>query len=162
MPACSDAVGERMRSCPAHPCGLGRQSNVAVRTEKGAAVPTVSRDGASTLPYGACCGTLGCRRAGPKRLDECEEDYGRRTANEVVELLKKFFTPLGDVLDERSFQAALLKIVGVAADGALLKTANVLRKGPMPNIVIIMRDPCHIVRPSVETPLKNAGEFQEQ
>ena len=44
----------------------------------------------------------------------------------------------------------------------LLKTANVLRTTSMPNIVLIVRDPAHVIRSSTANPRQNAPPFDEQ
>ena len=47
-------------------------------------------------------------------------------------------------------------------DGALLKTANFLRTTSMPNIVLIVRDPAHVIRSSTANPMPNEPFFDEQ
>ena len=69
-------------------------------------------------------------------------------------------TPEGD--GEDFLQDVLLKVRGVVVDGQLLKTSQVMQQTSFPNIVIIMRDPAHIVRISCRDPLHDAAEFSEQ
>ena len=59
-------------------------------------------------------------------------------------------------------QSLLLKVRVVCLDGALLKTAETLRISRMPNIVLIVRDPAHLIRTSTANPLHNAHLFEEQ
>ena len=59
-------------------------------------------------------------------------------------------------------ESSLLKVRVVCVDGALLKTANFLRITRMPNIVLIVRDPAHVIRTSTAVPLRNANLFDEQ
>ena len=48
----------------------------------------------------------------------------------------------------------MIRAIGV--DGALLKTAHESKAGKMPGILIILRDPAHVIGPSVKDTLGNA------
>ena len=50
----------------------------------------------------------------------------------------------------------------VCVDGQLLKTAQEMQLSEFPNIIIIMRDPAHIIRISCRDPLHDADMFKEQ
>ena len=60
------------------------------------------------------------------------------------------------------YQAVLRKTRGLVVDGALLKTGQFLIAKGMVNVVIIMRDPSHIIRASCRDPLHDGALFQEQ
>ena len=113
------------------------------------------------LPYGARLGMIGCMPHDLPRMGEYEDDYAQRAASSVVTLFKRFCTHRGK-LDEDLFESLLLKVRVICVDGALLKTATFLRSGRMPNVVLIVRDPAHLIRTSAAKPLHNADLFEEQ
>ena len=113
------------------------------------------------LPYGARLGMIGCMPPDLPKMSEYEDDYARRTASAVVKLTERFCSPRG-MLDEGLFKSLLLKVRVVCVDGAPLKTANFLRTTSMPNIVLIVRDPAHVIRSSAANPLHSADLFDEQ
>ena len=113
------------------------------------------------LPYGARLAMIGCMPPDIPQMAEYDDDYARRTASGVVKLFERFCTR-GGQLDEDLFESLLLKVRMVCVDGALLKTANLLRSGRMPNIVLIVRDPAHLIRTSTAKPLHGAHLFEEQ
>ena len=104
---------------------------------------------------------LGCMPPDISKMSEYEDDNPRRTASAVVKPIETFCSPRG-LLDEGLFKSLLLKVRVVCVDGALLKTANFLRTTSMPNIVLIVRDPAHVIRSSTATLLQNALLFDEQ
>ena len=115
------------------------------------------------LPYGARIATVGCipvgRSCSPEDFDR---DYAERTAEHVLQLIARLCTPAGDVRDETLYQAALRKTRGLVVDGALLKTAQILIAKGMSNVVLVMRDPSHIIRISCRDPLHDGALFKEQ
>ena len=56
----------------------------------------------------------------------------------------------------------LLKVLGLVAGGQLMKIGQVMQRTSLPNIVIIMRVPAHIVRISCRDPLHDADAFSAQ
>ena len=120
-------------------------------------------DGRTLLPYGARHGIVGCMpTAAGKAMSEYEGDYAERTADDVATLLRRMCTPADGSVEEDVYAGVLLKVRGVCVDGQLLKTAQVMQEGKFPNIVIIMRDPAHIIRISCRDPLHGAEAFGEQ
>ena len=121
------------------------------------------KDERTLQTYGARLGIVGCM---PMLVgadtSHLEEDYAERTRGDVVTLLRRMLTPLGDETDDDAVNQVLLKVRGVCVDGQLLKTAQVMQKSAFPNIVIIMRDPAHIIRISCRDPLHDAHAFSEQ
>ena len=121
------------------------------------------KDERTLQTYGARLGIVGCM---PMLVgadtSHFEEDYAERTRGDVVTLLRRMLTPLGDETDDDAVNQVLLKVRGVCVDGQLLKTAQVMQKSAFPNIVIIMRDPAHIIRISCRDPLHDAHAFSEQ
>ena len=95
------------------------------------------------------------------RMSEYEDDYAQRTASAVVKLFERFCTHRGQ-LDNDLFESLLLKVRIVCVDGALIKTATVLRGTRMPNIVLIVRDPAHVIQTSDANPLRDAERLDEQ
>ena len=115
------------------------------------------------LLYGARIGVVGCMPVGLNyELSDYERDYGERTCEEVVKLLRRLCTPAREPLDATFFDDVCIKVRGVVVDGALLKTARYMKAYRFPNIVIIMRDPAHIIRASCRDPLHDADVFKEQ
>ena len=106
------------------------------------------------LPYGARLAMIGCMPPDLPNMSEYDDDYARRTASGVVKLFERFCSHRGQ-LDEDLLQSLLLKVRVVCLDGALLvlKTAETLRISRMPNIVLIVRDPAHVIRTSTANPL---------
>ena len=115
------------------------------------------------LTYGARIGIVGCL---PMLVgtdtSHYERDYAERTKDGVVTLLRRMLTPLGEETDDDAVSEVLLKVRGVAVDGQLLKTAQVMQQTQFPNIAITMRDPAHIIRISCRDPLHDADAFSEQ
>ena len=68
----------------------------------------------------------------------------------------------GETLDTTWFDTVLDKVVGIVVDGALLQAARYMKAGRFRNIIIIMRDPAHIIRTSCRDPLHDAEVFGEQ
>ena len=118
------------------------------------------------LPYGARWGVVGCLPCGqgpvPRRLADYERDYAERTAEEVEKLLAALCTPAGDTLDAPLLNALLGKVRGLVIDGALLKTAQLLRSGKMPNVALVIRDPSHVIRTTCRDPLHDGALFSAQ
>ena len=121
-------------------------------------------DEPTMLSYGARHGIVGCLpvRALRKDLKEYEQDYAVRTTSDVVALLRRMLTPAGEPCDEASTREVFQKVRGVCVDGQLLKTAQEMQLSEFPNIIIIMRDPAHIIRISCRDPLHDADLFKEQ
>ena len=122
------------------------------------------KDEPTMLSYGARHGIVGClpARAFRKELKEYEQDYAVRTTSDVVALLRRMLTPAGEPCDEASTREVFRKVRGVCVDGQLLKTAQEMQLSEFPNIIIIMRDPAHIIRISCRDPLHDADVFKEQ
>ena len=121
-------------------------------------------DGDPTLlSYGGRLGIVGCMpmRVGTD-LSHYERDYAERTKDDVVTLLRRMCTPQGEATYGGLLNEVLLKVRGVVVDGQLLKTAQVMKQTSFPNIVVIMRDPAHIIRISCRDPLHDADSFSEQ
>jgi hypothetical protein len=109
------------------------------------------------LPYGARLAMIGCMPPDLSAMSEYEEDYAQRTARSVLKLFERFCVDDKDLLE-----SLLLKVRVACVDGALIKTATVLRSTRMPNIVLIVRDPAHLIRTSTANPLRSADLFDEQ
>ena len=65
-------------------------------------------------------------------------------------------------MDEGLYQKFCVATKGIVADGALQKTAHVLKLKAMPNVVLILRDPAHVIRIACKEPLHRTGRFEEQ
>ena len=97
------------------------------------------------------------------KISDYENDYAMRTATEVITIIKKLCTLRPGACADAALNDHVLAISGgITVDGALLKTANFLKTHWMHNVRVIVRDPCHIIRPSCKNPLDDADKFQEQ
>ncbi len=113
-------------------------------------------------PY-ACKGILGCLQClHGSSLEDFADDYAERTVRELLGLLKRFSTPLGDSCDEALYQKFLSSVRMIVADGALQKVACLLRQDHMPNVVLVLRDPAHFIRIACKEPLIRTGRFEQQ
>ena len=112
------------------------------------------------LPYGARLAMIGCMPPDLPKMSEYDDDYASRTASAVVKLFERFCTHRGE-LDRGLLESLLLKVRVVCVDGALIKTATVLRAS-RPNSVLVVRDPAHVIRTSTAPALHKADLFEEQ
>ena len=97
-------------------------------------------------------------------LEELACDYAERAAGEVLNVVKRFCTPLEDESEDSAEQLQkkfLRSVRSIVADGALMKTAQRLREH-MPNVILITRDPAHLIRLSCQEPLIRTAHFDEQ
>jgi len=113
------------------------------------------------LPYGARLAMIGCMPPDLPKMSEYDDDYARRTARNVVQMFERFCSR-GGQLDASMLESLLQKVRFVCVDGALVKTANLLRTSGMPNIALIVRDPAHVIRTSTANPIQHADGFDEQ
>ena len=112
---------------------------------------------------GARTGIVGALPSSAKKeIEHWEEDYAVRMKEEIIRIIRNFCTPLRQEVDERLFQHFCRITRGFLADGALLKTGHVLQAAWFPNMVFILRDIAHTVRPACAEPLNNTGSFEEQ
>jgi hypothetical protein len=95
-------------------------------------------------------------------LDDLADDYAHRAAQEVLTLLARFCTPLGDSKDIALYDHVLQNVRSIVADGALQKVAAVLRYTAMPHVLLIHRDPAHVIRIACKDPLVRTGSFETQ
>ena len=115
------------------------------------------------LPYGARLAMIGCMAPDLPGMSEYDDDYARRTAGQVVKLFAKLCCPGRGPLDGDLFlESVLQKVRFICVDGALLKTAAYLRQERMRSVILITRDPAHVIRTSTSKPLQNAEHFDEQ
>ena len=115
------------------------------------------------IPYGARIGIAGCVPIGRGDKSDYERDYAERAAAEIMKMIGRLCTQRpGSCVDAGLKEHVLDVSGGIVVDGALLKTARVLKEQWMKHIRIIVRDPCHIIRPSCKDPLEDAEKFREQ
>lgn len=109
-------------------------------------------------------GILGCLdTVRGTSMEEFEEDYAVRLCGKILELVDIFATPLGeaepDAVVRRQLREATRSIV---VDGALQKAAQLLKSKGMPNIILVCRDPAHMVRIACAEPLNRSRRFEAQ
>jgi hypothetical protein len=83
-------------------------------------------------------------------LQDFDDDYSERMAESVLTAVKQFCTPLDCDMDTALY-CHIKQIVRVfTADGAssVQKCGRIL-VGAFPNLTLILRDPCHSIRPRV-------------
>lgn len=112
-----------------------------------AATPTAWRDGI----VGCTDCLIGCT------LNDLADDYALRTVAQVVKQVRAF---CGD--DEELNTKFMNSVRVVVVDGALQKVAQYMRKTHFPNIVLITRDPAHMIRIAARDPLLRTGRFEAQ
>ena len=118
---------------------------------------STSKDG------GSVTGILGCIQSlRGTSLDEFAEDYADRTVNEIEKLAFAFCTPLGGIVDEALVQHLYSRVRSIFVDGALVKVAQYLRAAKMPNVVLICRDPGHMLCIAMKDPLIRSNRFGAQ
>jgi len=112
--------------------------------------------------HAAAEGYLGCYQClRGSTLEDFADDYAERACREIIALLKRFCSPLGDSLDTDLYEHILAHVRVVVVDGALQKVAVLLREF-MPNLILVMRDPSHMIRIACKEPLVRTGRFEEQ
>ena len=94
-------------------------------------------------------------------MEDFAEDYGVRAAGEVVALLHQFCTLMAGAEDTALFSEVAGKVHALCADGALQKVAAVLREQTFKQVVIVQRDPAHMVRIACRDPLLRNGHFEQ-
>jgi hypothetical protein len=90
-------------------------------------------------------------------LTDLADDYALRTVDQVVKLVRVF---CGN--DESLFTKFTQSVRIVVADGALQKVGQYMGKTHFPNIVLITRDPAHVIRIATRDPLIRTGRFEAQ
>ena len=114
-------------------------------------------------PRASVAGVVGCIQSlRGTSLSDFAEDYADRTVKEIEKLVGAFCTPLGGSLDEGLLAKFYSSVRSVVADGALQKVAQYLRKSKMPNIVLITRDPAHMLRIAAKDPFLKSNRFGKQ
>ena len=90
-------------------------------------------------------------------LTDLAEDYASRTVDQIVKQVRAF---CGD--DQELYGKFTRTVRIVVADGALQKVGQYMRKTHFPNVVLITRDPAHMIRVATRDPLLRTGRFEEQ
>ena len=91
-----------------------------------------------------------------------DQDYGEHQVAKIIEMIKKFCTPMGAELDKDIYDKIRLATRSIIVDGALLKTAYLLKQRFFQKVILIGRDPAHMVRTGVADPLIRTGKFEKQ
>ena len=111
--------------------------------------------GVDTIAFEGIVVCLQCLRG--STLEDLADDYAVNAAKEVVSMLERLCKPLALSQDTFMMQHVRVILVGVVADGALQKAAQVLRRDYFPNIVLIARDPAHFIRIACKDSLIRTG-----
>ena len=90
-------------------------------------------------------------------LSELAEDYAVRTCDQILKLIRAFCDD-----DEDLYKKFIARVKIIVADGALQKVAMILRATTMFAIILIGRDPAHMIRIACKDPLVRTGRFEEQ
>ena len=110
-----------------------------------------------------CSGVVGVGRVYVgKTLEDLTDEAAEQIAEDVVDVIRQFCTPLVGNFSDQLFQKMLNAARTLAVDGALLKAARVLRKKKMPGVILICRDASHAIRIACKEPLARVGGFEEQ
>ena len=90
-------------------------------------------------------------------LTDLADDYALRTVDQVVKQVRDFCGG-----DEELYAKFTRSVRIVVVDGALQKVAQYMGRTHFPNIVLITRDPAHMVRAATRDPLLRTGRFEAQ
>ena len=128
---------------------------------RGGSLRTRPSDEPSQIPWAG--GVIGCldivHNESKVALDQ---DYGEHQVAKIIEMIKKFCTPMGAELDKDIYDKIRLATRSIIVDGALLKTAYLLKQRFFQKVILIGRDPAHMVRTGVADPLIRTGKFEKQ
>lgn len=114
-------------------------------------------------PQWAREGILGCiESVHGKSFREFDDDYARGVGADILRMVSAFATPLGGAEDSELVSHVKLAVRGFVADKALQKVGHVLKTEAMKNIVVLCRDPCHMIRIACKDPLQTTGSFEAQ
>ena len=112
------------------------------------------------------CGVL-CVMYPSAALRECppeewDNDKSQMAADSIARGIREFCTPHGQACNEELLRHICVKCHSFTADGApyAQKVGKVLRKRHCPNIVILFRDVCHMLRISSRDPLFCGETYQ--
>ena len=95
-------------------------------------------------------------------MQSMDEDYAERTCTKLMNMSEKFATLGQESRDEEVYGQLRLATRSIIVDGALLKSAQLLRLEFMKRVIVICRDPAHLVRTTVSEPWIRTGRFEEQ
>ena len=90
-------------------------------------------------------------------LTDLAEDYALRTVDQIVKQVRAFCGS-----DDELFEKFTKSVRIVVGDGALQKVGQYMAKTKFPNIVLITRDPAHMIRIATREPLIRTGRFEAQ
>ena len=131
----------------------------------GAPLQTVPLCHHGTLPRAPwVSGVIGCLDTlHGDSMESLDMDYAEQTCAKIMDIIEKFATPLGqESRDEAVYNKFRTATRSIVVDGALLKTAQVLRRKHLTGVILIGRDPAHMVRTAVSEPWIRTGRFEEQ
>ena len=94
-------------------------------------------------------------------LEDFADDYAIKAGQEVLQVLSRLCTPLGEEFDAELYSHVLSSVHSITADGALQKTGTLLRAS-LPNLRMVARDPAHCIRIAVQQPMVRSDHFQKQ
>jgi len=128
---------------------------------RGDALPLRQR-GAPHSPFRT--GILGCLdMVHGESSESMDDDYAERTCTKVMSMIEAFATPMGEAQADAAvvgkFRSCTKSII---VDGALQKVATLLRLRFFGAVVLICRDPAHMIRIACSEPLCRTGRFEEQ
>jgi len=114
---------------------------------------------------GGACGCAGVLRRGgapeEKTLRDTDDDYSKEMAASVVRSLERLATSLLGGFDREFFHALLKKVRIGTADGgsSVQKCLRFLAAGQCPNMLLILRDPAHLIGHATKDPLLADARF---
>ena len=112
-------------------------------------VPLCHHGAPSQAPW--VSGVIGCLdKLHGDSLESLDDDYAEQTCAKIIDMIDKFATPFGlEGRDDAVYNKFRTATRSIIVDGALLKSAQVLRAKFLMEVIIIGRDPAHMVRASV-------------
>ena len=118
--------------------------------------------GASGVPVRH--GMVGCLdMVHGESAESMDEDYAVRTCEKIMAMIKKFATPLGESSPDAAVVAKFVDgTQSIVCDGAMQKTAVFLANRFFKGVLLVCRDPAHMVRIATQEPLVRSARFEEQ
>ena len=95
--------------------------------------------------------------------ESMDEDYAVRTCEKIMAMIKKFATPLGESSPDAAVVAKFVdETQSIVCDGAMQKTAVFLANRFFTGVLLVCRDPAHMVRIATQEPLVRSARVEEQ
>ena len=112
---------------------------------------------------GVQSGILAVMHKGLEEVEHFDEDISTRACEHIMLAIKTLCTPLKGQCEDGLKEHILHHVRAYVSDGdaGALKVGRLLKERYMPNIVLLLRDPCHAIRIATRDPLHAETEFKK-